>query len=187
MTTRGTLRYPANRVLKASRREYPEVLQDLADSIIEFMIESGEDPLGAATIGMRIAEHVREHWGGQKIYIPKACSYFCCLRDQEIFDKWNGSNSKELCNEYEITNTRLYQIIVGVRQERKERKAPGQTMIDQAEPGKAISSGEQADEKRARRPVTLSEVRSLVGPAFGIKSPQQRQEKKSGGKNADHD
>jgi Mor family transcriptional regulator len=163
------------------------VLQDLADSIIEFMIESGEDPLGAATIGMRIAEHVREHWGGQKIYIPKACSYYCFLRDQEIFDKWNGSNTKELCNEYAITNTRLYQIIVKVRQERKERKAPSQTLIDQAEPGKAISSGEQADEKRARRPVAFSEVRMLVGPAFDFKGRQPRQEKKSGGENGDRD
>ena len=158
MTTRGTPRYPANRALKASREEYPEVLQDLADNITEFLIESGEEPLDAAKMGIRVAERLRVHCGGQKIYIPKATQYVCFQRDQEIFDKWNGVNTRELCNEYSITDTRLYQIIARVRQERKEGKASGQPLIPQAKQREAILSGEQTDAKRSRRPVRLGEV-----------------------------
>lgn len=98
---------------------YPEVLKDMADQVAELMVVRGFGPEESATIGMETAEFLREHWGGQKIYIPKGVTYNLSRRDLEIEHKFNGANALELCREYEITNTRLYQIVNRVRKARR--------------------------------------------------------------------
>lgn len=98
---------------------YPEVLRDLADQIAELMVARGEQAEAAAEIGFKTAEFLREHWGGQKIYIPKGVTFAASRRDIEIFGRFRGTNALELCREYGITNTRLYQIVHAVRRMRR--------------------------------------------------------------------
>jgi Mor family transcriptional regulator len=98
---------------------YPEVLKDLADQVAELMLGRGEAPEVAAEIGFRVAEFLRGHWGGQKIYIPKGISFSVSRRDIEIYGRFRGTNALELCREYDITNTRLYQIVHTVRSMRR--------------------------------------------------------------------
>ena len=98
---------------------YPEVLKDLADQIAWLMTERGERAEAAAEIGFKTAEFLREHWGGQKIYIPKGVTFAASQRDIEIYGRFRGANALDLCREYDITNTRLYQIIHAVRRLRR--------------------------------------------------------------------
>ncbi|RJP17205.1 MAG: DNA-binding protein [Deltaproteobacteria bacterium] len=98
---------------------YPEVLKDLADHVAFLMTERGEKAEAAAEIGFKTAEFLREHWGGQKIYIPKGITFAASQRDIEIYGRFRGTNALDLCREYKITNTRLYQIIHAMRKFRR--------------------------------------------------------------------
>ncbi len=99
--------------------EYPEVLKDLADNLAENLVRRGQAPEDAAAVAWEAAEFIRGHWGGQKIYIPKGDSYDLSRRDVEIFARWRGTNALELCREFGITHTRLFQIIHAVRRARR--------------------------------------------------------------------
>ena len=96
---------------------YPELLADLADQVALKLCEHGVEPDKAADIGFFAAEHMREHWGGQPIYLPQGVQYDFSRRDLEIFDRFNGHNHVELAQEYNLTVMRIYQIIKAVRAE----------------------------------------------------------------------
>lgn len=96
---------------------YPELLQDLADQIGLKLVELGITPEKAADIGFASAEHMREHWGGQPIYLPKGVQYDFSRRDLEVFEKFNGHNHAALAREYNLTVMRIYQIVKAVRAE----------------------------------------------------------------------
>lgn len=96
---------------------YPELLQDLADQAGLKMIELGIDPEKAADIGFAVAEHIREHWGGQPIYIPRGAQYVFEQRDLDIFEEFNGHNHAELARKHDRSVMRIYQIIKAVRAE----------------------------------------------------------------------
>lgn len=96
---------------------YPELLQDLADQIGLKLVELGVDTEKCADIGFAVAEHIREHWGGQPIYLPKGVFYDFSRRHLEIFEKFNGHNHAELAREYNLTVMRIYQVVKAVRAE----------------------------------------------------------------------
>lgn len=96
---------------------YPELLQDLADQVGLKLVEMGVEPERAAEIGFASAEHIREHWGGQPIYLPKGVQYDFSKRDIQVFERFNGHNHLELAREYNLTVMRIYQIVKAVRAE----------------------------------------------------------------------
>lgn len=96
---------------------YPEVLADLADQVGARLVENGIAEERAADIGFAVAEHMREHWGGQPIYMAKGAQYEFMLRDLKIFDAFTGHNQAELAREYNLSVMRIYQIIKAVRAE----------------------------------------------------------------------
>lgn len=96
---------------------YPELLRDLADQVAVKIAELGVDNEKCADIGFAVAEHIREHWGGQPIYLPKGVQYDFSRRDLEVFEQFNGHNHAELAREYNLTVMRIYQIIKAVRAE----------------------------------------------------------------------
>ena len=96
---------------------YPELLQDLCDQVALKLVQFGVDPEKASEIGFATSEHMREHWGGQPIYLPKGVQYEFSRRDIEVFEKFNGHNHAALAREYNLTVMRIYQIIKAVRAE----------------------------------------------------------------------
>lgn len=94
---------------------YPEVLKELADHFANLLAAHGIDPDKAEEIGRAAAEFLREHWGGQNVYLPKGKLFKLSERDLMIWEKWNGRNVLELCREFDITRARLYQILAIVR------------------------------------------------------------------------
>lgn len=98
-------------------RGYPELLADLADQVASKLAEMGIDIERSAEIGFAAAEHIRAHWSGQSLYLPKGDQYDISRRDVEIFERFNGSNHEQLAREYNRTVMRIYQIVKAVRAE----------------------------------------------------------------------
>lgn len=96
---------------------YPEILRDLADQVALKISELGVDTEKCADIGFAVAEHIREHWGGQPIYLAKGVQYDFSMRDMQLFERFNGHNHVELAREYNLTVMRIYQIVKAVRAE----------------------------------------------------------------------
>ena len=99
------------------RDGYPELLADLADQIAMKLVESGVEVDRAADIGFAAAEHVRRHWAGQSLYLPKGMRYDFDRKYLEIFEAFNGRNHAELAGKHNLTVMRIYQIIKAVRAE----------------------------------------------------------------------
>ena len=108
-----------------AHENYPEILADLSDHLTELCIKRGVGAEQAAVLAREIMEFLRQHWGGQKIYVPKGRLFELRERDIEIARRYNGRNRAELCREYDLTESRLLQIIHAVRErEIRERQKP---------------------------------------------------------------
>lgn len=99
------------------KSNYPELLMDLADQIAAKLAAMEIDMEKAVEIGFAVAEHIRENWSGQSLYIPKGMQYTFSNRDLEIFDRFDGRNIQALAREYNLTVMRIYQIVKAVRAE----------------------------------------------------------------------
>lgn len=91
----------------AQPEAYQKLLEGLAAKIASILIERGIAAPLARNVGRDAAEYVRRDWGGSKIYIPMAKSYDKELRDREIAERWNGRNTRELCVEFEVSETTI--------------------------------------------------------------------------------
>lgn len=106
----------------AHQDDYPEILTDLAEQLAQFLRGRGLDDAVATDAATQAAEFVREHWGGQKIYIPRGQRHELSHRDLEIWKRWNGHNRLELCREYGISENRLYQILQVMREQEIDKR-----------------------------------------------------------------
>lgn len=73
------------------------------------------------------ANALRKEWAGEKVYIPKREAEDMAARNMEIWNRFDGSNSDDLCREYDLTISRLYQIVraVDIEMKRKEKNLDG--------------------------------------------------------------
>lgn len=104
---------------------YPLLLEEVAAQMRANLEEQGYPSAQAAAAAERVAEHLRKFLGGTWQYIPKGYHYDLDRRDREIYEKFNGRNQTELCDEYGITRVRLYQILQQVRAELRARRREG--------------------------------------------------------------
>lgn len=103
-------------------QDYPEILVGLVEHLTKLLTDRGIDGAAAATAARECAEHMRQQWGGQLVYIAKGRRIGLSVRDKEIWRKWRGNNEQELCREYDITLARLYQILKAMREEDVEKR-----------------------------------------------------------------
>lgn len=86
----------------------------LQNELIDIVREEiGMNEEFATPIAGAIVRGLRKRVGGQRIYVPTAPKDES--RDAAIFRRFNGTNGAELCREYEIGRSRLYQIIAKFR------------------------------------------------------------------------
>lgn len=98
--------------------KYPQLLADLATHVAKFLEERlGIPQTDAEAAGFNTAEHVRELWGGQMLYIPEGVSFETRKRYEEIWGKFDGKNVSELAVEYGLSVQQLYKIIRIMRAE----------------------------------------------------------------------
>jgi Mor family transcriptional regulator len=115
--------------MRRQRRQYPEVLAEIAIQVTRLMVAKGEEEQEAMAFGFEVAEFIRRHWSGQAVYIPKGHHFTLSKRDQEILKEFDGSNRGEICRKHGITARRFYQIL---NANRLRGKAP-KTTIDEEE------------------------------------------------------
>lgn len=90
---------------------YPELLADLAARAEALLCSEGLPEAQARGLAFKLAESVREHWGGQLIYVPVGTGFDISERDREIWGKFNGHNQDALAREYEVTVVHIYRIV----------------------------------------------------------------------------
>lgn len=98
---------------------------DLARLVGEALTMAGSDPEQAREIGLQAAEHVRQTYGGEPIYVPKGLSMVVSERDREIWRKYDGTNHYRLAKEYCLTTRQIYNIVARVREEDFQRRQMG--------------------------------------------------------------
>lgn len=63
-------------------------------------------------------QHIANEVGGEAIYFAKGLAMHVSARDRELYAKFNGHNHRELAKAYNITETRVRQIIAAIERER---------------------------------------------------------------------
>lgn len=105
-----------------AQREYPELLSDLSEQVRDRLLALPLPADQAARVGRDVAEHIRKHWGGQQIYIPRGDAFTLEERDLEIYRKFNGSNYPELTREYDLSEPHIRRVVNEVRRRERERR-----------------------------------------------------------------
>lgn len=73
-------------------------------------------------------QHIANEVGGTAIYFAKGLAMHISTRDRELYATFNGHNHRELAKAYNITETRVRQIIAAIERERflaRQNKLPG--------------------------------------------------------------
>lgn len=93
-----------------NQTRYPELLADIAAKFEAAFADIGVDAATAKTAAARAAEVIRHEWGGQQVYIQVGTSFEVDKRRQIVGERWNGTNTVELCRELGISEMRLRQL-----------------------------------------------------------------------------
>lgn len=111
---------------------YPALLRDLADTVTRQLTEVGIDAGHAQQIGTSVAEHVREHYGGQLVYMPMGASYETRRRWLEIWQAFNGTNHGDLARRFGMNVKQIYRVLAVVGAEMRKRAQPGLPFEEEA-------------------------------------------------------
>ena len=100
---------------KTKEERIPELVTDLQDHLTAELIVvvpagliSHQD---AKMIGIKVARHVTNNWGGQLLYFPTNHIGKLLERDLQIWNDFNGFNQVELSQKYNLTVPHIYRIL----------------------------------------------------------------------------
>lgn len=102
-----------------------EVLVDIAEQVEERLVAIGHDHEQANRMGWDIAQRLNDHWGGGNLYICKGIHYDISLRDQAIYQRFNGENHDWLATEYDLTVQHIYRILKRVGESERAKRQAG--------------------------------------------------------------
>jgi Mor family transcriptional regulator len=96
-------------------KELPEIMETVAEFIGNQLINDGVDERRAVELGLNCAHAVMTALGGDNVYIPKGLFMEYNQRDLEIAELFGRISMREICEKYNITARRVYQIINAVK------------------------------------------------------------------------
>lgn len=100
---------------------YPELLSDFRDKAAEILkLHTAKHE----ELAKELAEMLRRDWSGVQIYIPKGTAFELSARDWQIFKDFNGKNLHEMCQKYNLTAARIYQIDAACRKIKDKKEQP---------------------------------------------------------------
>ena len=73
--------------------KYPELLRDFCDKAAPLLTCFGLTPELAEEAAFKLAELIRENWGGVQVYIPQALYFDLNERDHEIYREYSFISS----------------------------------------------------------------------------------------------
>ncbi len=94
-----------------------QMLYSVAELVTEALRENQVEPDQARQVGLAAADLVRQHYGGEQIYVPKGLALIITERDREIYRKFLGGNHFALAKEYGLTVRQIYSIVARVKEE----------------------------------------------------------------------
>ncbi len=91
----------------------PELLIDFIDKCAMILSEDdvGLDNKQAHIAAEKLANYIKNDWGGQQIYFPKCNNDELSRRDLELWNKFNGTNHSSLAHEFNVSTQWVYKII----------------------------------------------------------------------------
>jgi Mor family transcriptional regulator len=102
---------------------YPDVLEAMAQAAAQVLFGRGEPRDIAQATALEITERIRATVGGTSTYIPRGQDFEMNLRDEEIYNKFNGRNYFELAQEYMLTEMRVRTIVkIGLKRDQARRQ-----------------------------------------------------------------
>lgn len=69
------------------------------------------EPAKAEEVGRKLADSIRQNYGGANVYVPKGTSLDAELRNNAIFQDFRGNNHSELARKYGCTEQHVYNVI----------------------------------------------------------------------------
>lgn len=99
-----------------------ELLSDVAVQATAVATELGVAADVAEQVGIAIAEHLGQHWGGQLINFPKDYLFKLASRDMQIYNEFTGKNHAQLARKYKMTARGIYKIIERVHKREVDRR-----------------------------------------------------------------
>lgn len=106
---------------------WPSVLANLKDVMEAHFRRRGHAAPAASAASDEAREAVLElahYFGGRPIYLPRGDRLKIELRDQELYQRFNGSNASELSDEYRITIRHVQRIIKAQMERKRMSGAP---------------------------------------------------------------
>jgi Mor family transcriptional regulator len=97
--------------LRSLPEGYPEACADLLQQTAVRLQEEGIDPDRAHEIAFKVAEHMRQHWGGSLIYFAKGAHFEALQWQKEMYAEFNGTNHEQLAKKYNVAVQYIYQIV----------------------------------------------------------------------------
>lgn len=94
-----------------SKFQAPQFLADLTDNVKNVLQKSGLTPETAHDLAYEITKEQRMMWRGQTVYFPSTDPEELSRRDQEIWDRYNGSNHAELVSAFQVSKQHIYRIV----------------------------------------------------------------------------
>ncbi len=105
------------------RRKSPELLRDLADQVKSVLMEYGDERADRAEVlGIEVAERISKSWGGSIIYMPLGTAIGRHKKAIEVWEEYNGYNTKALARKHGVSEQWIYKVI---RMMRKEDRRQG--------------------------------------------------------------
>ena len=104
--------------------DYPFFLIDTQEFIAEKLQERLAGKLTVDEIEILscdVVEMIRAKHGGEPVYVPKAASWECKKRHDEMWQKFNGANHHELCQQFGRSLSQVYRIVQRCRQKNKSQ------------------------------------------------------------------
>tara|TARA_B110000211_G_scaffold15953_1_gene16674 strand:+ start:10199 stop:10636 length:438 start_codon:yes stop_codon:yes gene_type:complete len=95
----------------AVKKAWPKFLRELMDVLKNELIRDGHEESDALKLAQKLVARQAQHLGGRMVYIPRDERLKLALRDMEIYDNYNGGNSRDLAERYNLTQQRICNIV----------------------------------------------------------------------------
>lgn len=103
----------------------PELIKDLAFTVAVMAVTHYDlSPATANKLGVDVALAFADEVGGNQFYIPITESVKLSARNLEIYDRFNGSNHRQLAKEYGCSVTWIYTLVKRVRTQMQDKNQP---------------------------------------------------------------
>lgn len=110
----------SDRMVKRRAALYEEIQGVVVASLTD---EGVADDI-AEIVAVGVVNALAEHWGGCLISFPKDFAYEISIRDEQIFQEFNGSNHRELAQKHGVTERTIYSIVKRCQREFIDRQQP---------------------------------------------------------------